>query len=83
MKSDYRKKTGKLRPIPLPKRAWQQITTDLVIDFLELEGKIAIAVLVDRLTKMTHMVPCTREVTASQYARYSRTTFSGYKACMR
>ena len=44
MKSDNRKKAGLLQPIPLPKRAWQQITTDLVIDLPELEGKTAVAV---------------------------------------
>ena len=58
-----------MQPIPLPKRAWQQITTNLVTDLSESDGKTAIAVFVDRLTKMTHMVPCTKEVTTSQYAR--------------
>ena len=46
-----------------------QITTDLVTDLPESDGKTTIAGFVDRLTKMTHMVPCTKEVTASQYAR--------------
>ena len=69
MKSDNRKKAGEMQPIPLPEGAWQQITTDLVTDLPESGGKTAIAVFVDRLTKMTHMVPCTKEVTASQYTR--------------
>ena len=68
MKIDNRKKAGVLQPISIPKRAWQQITTDLVTDLPESEGKTAIAVFVDRLTKMTHLVPCTKEVTATQYA---------------
>ena len=58
-----------MQPIPLPERVWQQITTDLVTDLPESEGKTAIVVFIDRLTKMTHMVPCTKEVSASQYAR--------------
>ena len=41
----------------------------MVIDLLESEGKTAIAVFVDRLTKMTHLVPCTKEITATQYAQ--------------
>ena len=45
MKSDNRKKAGALQPIPLPERAWQQITTDLVTNLPESEGKTAIAVL--------------------------------------
>ena len=69
MKSDKRKKASELQPIPLLERAWQQITTDLVTNLPESEGKTTIVVFVDRLTKMTHMVPCTKEVTASQYAR--------------
>ena len=39
MKSDNQKKAGEMQPIPLPKRAWQQITTDLVTDLPELDGK--------------------------------------------
>ena len=51
MKSDNRKKACVLQPIPLPEWAWQQITTDLMIDLPELEGKTAVAMFVDRLTK--------------------------------
>ena len=58
-----------MQPIPLPERAWYHITTDLVTDLPESYGKTAITVFIDRLTKMTHMAPCTKEVTASQYAR--------------
>ena len=39
---------------------------DLVIDFPESEGKTAIAMFVDPSTKMNHLVPCTKEVTATQ-----------------
>ena len=56
-------------PIPLPERKWQQITTDLVTDLSESEGMTAIAVFVDRLTKMVHLVPCRKDVTAQQYTR--------------
>ena len=69
MKSDHRKKAGLLQPIPLPERKWQQITTDLVTDLPESEGMTAIAVFVDRLTKMVHFVPYRKDVTAQQYAR--------------
>ena len=69
MKSDNREKASVLQPIPLPERAWQQITTDLVTDLPESDGKGAIAVFVDRLTKMVHFFPCTKEITAAEYAR--------------
>ena len=69
MKSDNWKKAGEMQPIPLLERARRQITTDLVMDSPESEGKTTNVVFVDRLTKMTHMVPCTKEVTEPQYAR--------------
>ena len=40
---------------------------DLVNDLLEAKGKTAIAVFVDHLTKMTHLIPCMKEVTTTQY----------------
>ena len=42
---------------------------DLVTDLPEAEGYTAVAVFVDRLTKMVHFAPCTKEVTAPEYAR--------------
>ena len=68
-KTNNRKKDDVLQPIPIPKRAWQKITMDLVTDLLESEGKTAIAVFVDQLIQMTQLVPCTKEVTVTQYAR--------------
>ena len=46
-----------MQPIPLPERAWQQITTDLMTDLPESEGKTAVAVFMDRLTKMVYFFP--------------------------
>ena len=64
MKSDHRKKAGLLQPIPIPNRKWEQITTDLVTDLPSSNGYTAVAVFVDRLTKMVHFCPCTKEITA-------------------
>ena len=69
VKSDHRKKVGALQPIPLPERKWQQITIDLVTNLPESEGKTAIAVFVDRLSKMVHFAPCTKEISAEKYAQ--------------
>ena len=57
MKSDHRKKVGPLRPIPIPTRKWEQITTDLVTDLPPSAGYTAITVFVDRLNKMVHFAP--------------------------
>ena len=71
MKSDNQKKAGALQSIPLPEGSWQRITIDLVTNLLESEGKTAVVVFVDRLTKMVHFFPCTKEITAIEYARLS------------
>ena len=54
VKSDCRKKVGPLQFIPIPTRKCEQITTDLVTDLPPSAGYTAIAVFVDRLTKMVH-----------------------------
>ena len=69
IKSDNRAKAGLLQPIPLPEHKWQQITTDLVTDLPESGGFTAIAVFVDRYTKMVHFAPCTKDITAPEYAK--------------
>ena len=42
---------------------------DLVTDLPESEGKTAIAIFVDRLSKMVHFAPCTKEISAKKYAQ--------------
>ena len=69
VKSDHKKKAGVLQPIPLLERKWQQITIDLVIDLPKSKGKTAIAVFVDRLSKMVHFAPCTKEISVEKYAQ--------------
>ena len=58
-----------MQPIPLPGQKWQQITIDLVTDLPEYEGKTAITVFVDRLSKMVHFAPCTKEISAEKYGQ--------------
>ena len=68
MKSDHRKRVGLLQPIPIPIKKWEQITTNLVTNLPPSTGCTAITVFVDRLTKMVHFPPCTKEISADQYA---------------
>ena len=69
MKSDNRAKAGLLQPLEIPTRKWAQVTTDLITDLPESHGYTAIAVFVDRMTKMVHFAPCRKEVTAPEYAQ--------------
>ena len=61
MKSDHRKQAGLLQPIPVPTRKWEQITTDLVTDLPPSNEYTAIAVFVDRLSKMVYFGPHARK----------------------
>ena len=58
-----------MQPIPLPEQKWQQITIDLVTDLPQSDGKNTIAVFVDRLSKMVHFAPCTKEILAEKYGQ--------------
>ena len=69
MKSDNTKKAGLLEPIPIPSRKWEQITMELVTDLPPSGGYIAIAVFGDHLTKKVHFAPCTKDISANQYAQ--------------
>ena len=69
VKSDNQAKAGLLRPLEIPSRKWAHITTNLVTNLPESNGYTAIAVFVDKLTKMVHLAPCTKEVTAMEYVR--------------
>ena len=69
MKSDNRAKAGLLQPLEIPSRKWAHVTTDLVTDLPESDGFTAIAVFVDKVTKMVHFAACTKEVTAMEYAK--------------
>ena len=49
---------GILKPNPVPDAPWQDLSMDFVVWLPESKGYDAIWVVVDRLTKLHHMVPC-------------------------
>lgn len=62
-KAPREKYSGLLQPLPVPERPWVDISMDFVIG-LPSSGKDkhnAILMVVDRLTKMHHYIPCTAE----------------------
>ncbi|KAL2891726.1 Retrotransposable element Tf2 155 kDa protein type 1 [Ceratocystis lukuohia] len=60
---------GLLRPLPIPERAWRDISVDFITHLPKSNGYDAILVIVDRLTKMRHLVPCHGNCNAEDTAR--------------
>lgn len=60
---------GILRPLPVPERSWQDISMDFVTHLPPSCGYDAILVVVDRLTKMKHFIPCKGTCNAEEVAR--------------
>jgi Integrase core domain/Integrase zinc binding domain len=65
VKAQRMKPQGELHPLSIPFRRWESISMDLITDLPETEnGYTAIVVFVDRLSKMVHLAPCTKNVDA-------------------
>ena len=59
---------GLLQSLPIPQTPWQDISMDFVVGLPWSNGCDAIWVVVDRLTKQRHLVPCTSTVDAQDLA---------------
>ena len=65
-------KYGNLQIIPPLRQPWDEVTMDFITDLLGSKDPVtsvfsdAILVIVNRLTKYTHFVPCTKKVTVEQ-----------------
>jgi hypothetical protein len=59
---------GVLKPLPIPVRKWLDVSMDFITDLPESSGCTAILVVVDRLSKMRHFIPC-KDMDAPTVAR--------------
>src|SRR5207302_1863185 len=58
---------GLLQSNEAPSRPWKSISMDFITDLLESAGHDAILVVVDRLTKMSHFIPCRKDINIKQF----------------
>ncbi|GJT05971.1 retrotransposon-related protein [Tanacetum coccineum] len=68
-KSDLSASPGLLQPLPIPERIWQDISMDFIESLPLSNGKSALLVVVDRLSKFAHFLSITHPYTTSQIAQ--------------
>ena len=59
---------GSLKPLPLPLQRWRDISVDMIGTLPESDTYDQIMVVVDRLSKMRHYIPCHTTMTATDLA---------------
>ena len=68
-KAGNQKPGGLLQPTEVPEKFWDCVTMDLITQLPQtLTGYDAIAVFVDKLSKMVHIEPCKTEIDAPEFA---------------
>jgi len=57
---------GVLKPLSVPERPWQHISVDFVTGLPQSKAYDTVCVVVDRVTKQRHLIPCTMTITAEE-----------------
>ena len=60
---------GLLQPLPISKGPWLSLSMDFITDLPSSNLKDSILVVVDRLTKMAHFIPCNKTITGEETAK--------------
>ena len=69
-KMDHTLKKGNLQSLAILEAKWQEVSVDFVTDLpTTAEGEDSIMTVVDRATKMVHLIPCRKTTTAGEAAR--------------
>lgn len=61
---------GLLQPLPIPHRPWSSVSMDFITDLPLSNSFDSIFVVVDRLTKMAHFIPCKKTSSSEDTARF-------------
>ena len=69
-KSDHTLTHGQLQSTEIPEEKWQQVSIDFITDLPETpSGVDSIMTVINEATRMTHVIPCTKTITAAQIAQ--------------
>ena len=61
---------GQLQSTKIPEEKWQQISIDFITDLPETSSGVdSIMTIIDKATRMTHVIPCNKTVTIAEIAR--------------
>jgi len=59
---------GPMKPNEALDRPWKSISMDIITDLQKSGGEDAIRIVINRLTKMAHFLPCTKKMDARQFS---------------
>jgi hypothetical protein len=69
-KPSNQKPAGLLQPLPVPEEKWDVVTMDFITSLpMTTSGFDAITVIVDKLTKMCHLAPVTKDISGVEVAK--------------
>lgn len=68
-KSSRQVALGKLNPLPIPSQPWKSVSLDFIVKLPVSLGYDSILVVVDRLSKMAHFIPCQESISAAYTAK--------------
>ena len=60
---------GELASLPVPTSPWKGLSCDFVTDLPLSNGMDSVLVFVDRMTKMSHFIPCLKTTSAPEFGR--------------
>jgi hypothetical protein len=63
---------GYLKPLEIPQRRWSSVSIDLIVGLPDSNGFDAVLVVVDRLSKMAHFLPCRSDIDSEGIASLFR-----------